>query len=277
MNTPIKSGFENIDKIIGGFYPSEVTYILGRPFIGKTSFLISLLNNICVENNIPSAVFAISEYGYSQVVDRDDTCFCWEWVGQLAGLGYINRMNELTLEDLKKIGKTTEKILSSPCYPPVFLGSITSDYLCKKIKNAVEQIDAKIIFIDGISGSIDDYSNIPVSEWRSKIFKKLKMLATELDIPIVCTDTYAKLRATDDSYNYENTRPTLENLNEDLTNIDTIMLLHREFPAIPTYLRAETIIAKNSHGSTGTVKMKFDNARRMMFLEETTFEDVGIK
>ena len=44
----IGSGFSDIDKITQGFHPGELTTIVVRPGIGKTAFLLSLINNISI-------------------------------------------------------------------------------------------------------------------------------------------------------------------------------------------------------------------------------------
>ena len=41
--TPIKTGFTDLDEIIGGLYPGELMVIGSRPAICKTSFLAPLL------------------------------------------------------------------------------------------------------------------------------------------------------------------------------------------------------------------------------------------
>ena len=40
---PIKTGYEKLDKFIGGFYPGEVTVIGSGPAVGKSLFLQSMI------------------------------------------------------------------------------------------------------------------------------------------------------------------------------------------------------------------------------------------
>jgi len=47
----MKTGFEKLDNIISGLNCSELTCIAGRPGIGKTTFLIDIVNNISRQDN----------------------------------------------------------------------------------------------------------------------------------------------------------------------------------------------------------------------------------
>jgi replicative DNA helicase len=44
----INSGFYDLDRITKGFHPGELTTIVVRPGIGKTAFLLSLVDNVAI-------------------------------------------------------------------------------------------------------------------------------------------------------------------------------------------------------------------------------------
>ena len=51
---PIETGFTFLDETIGGYYPGEMTVISGCQNSGKTAFVITQLNNIAVDQHIPT-------------------------------------------------------------------------------------------------------------------------------------------------------------------------------------------------------------------------------
>jgi replicative DNA helicase len=55
----IRTGFSAIDDITGGFKPSELVVIAGRPGMRKNAFAISIAKNIAVDEKIPTAFFTL--------------------------------------------------------------------------------------------------------------------------------------------------------------------------------------------------------------------------
>ena len=55
----IKTGFFAIDRITGGFKPSELVVIAGRPGMRKNAFAISLEKINAVEEKIPTVFFRL--------------------------------------------------------------------------------------------------------------------------------------------------------------------------------------------------------------------------
>jgi replicative DNA helicase len=55
----IKTGFTQLDNLIGGLHPGDVTVVAARPGTGKTSFAISLADSIAVRQGMPTALFVV--------------------------------------------------------------------------------------------------------------------------------------------------------------------------------------------------------------------------
>ena len=45
----MKTKFEELDERMGGFQEGHLILLGGRPAMGKTAFLLSLLDNVCLE------------------------------------------------------------------------------------------------------------------------------------------------------------------------------------------------------------------------------------
>ena len=46
----INTGYKELDESLGGFKPGELIIIAGRPGMGKTTFAINLIKNMCYAN-----------------------------------------------------------------------------------------------------------------------------------------------------------------------------------------------------------------------------------
>lgn len=108
------------------------------------------------------------------------------------------------------------------------------------------------------------------------ISRKLKKMANELDIPIICTTTVAR------SENYGE-RPQFSDLLDGgrlKFYADIFMFLHRN-PYYPCEIdeddinNTELIIAKNCHGDIGTIELKFDR-EAIRFTELYSFDNYEI-
>lgn len=55
----IPTGWANVDAVTGGLHEGEVTVVGARPAMGKTSFAISLAENLAIHQNVPTALFAV--------------------------------------------------------------------------------------------------------------------------------------------------------------------------------------------------------------------------
>jgi len=55
----IMTGFKEIDKITGGFKNSDLIIIAGRPSMGKTSFVLSIISNIITSTKIRVGIFSL--------------------------------------------------------------------------------------------------------------------------------------------------------------------------------------------------------------------------
>ena len=65
-NNSIMSGFDRLDKIKQGWFFGEFSVIGGRPSMGKTGFILSLISNL-INKNIPVSLFSAT--------DKLDECF----------------------------------------------------------------------------------------------------------------------------------------------------------------------------------------------------------
>lgn len=55
----VPSGFPSLDKITGGWQPSDLIVVAARPSVGKTSFALTVARNAAMDYRIPVACFSL--------------------------------------------------------------------------------------------------------------------------------------------------------------------------------------------------------------------------
>ncbi|MDO9137412.1 MAG: DnaB-like helicase C-terminal domain-containing protein, partial [Lutibacter sp.] len=65
----VPTGFTEIDKLISGLDSPSLNVIASRPGMGKTSFILSIAQNIAIDFNIPVAIFSLGNSS-EQIIRR---------------------------------------------------------------------------------------------------------------------------------------------------------------------------------------------------------------
>lgn len=256
----ISTGYDGLDKIIGGFCKGELIVIGGRPAMGKTSLALSLLKNIAVKNRIPAAFFSLEmsnqQMGYRLI----------SLTSKINGCKVMNAPGSLNTEEWERYMAAKSLLDKSPIYIDDTPG-LSVDELRKKATRLVCKYDVKLIFIDYLQlmNANGMFFNSRQEEVE-KIVHSLKELALELDIPIIVTSQVN--RAGEGREGLEGKRPQLRDFRESEAieqDADKVMFIHRpEYyhiyeDADGTDLRglAQIIVAKNRNGETGDTYLRF--------------------
>ncbi len=253
--TGIPSGFANIDQITSGWQPSDFIIIGARPSMGKTAFALSMARNMAIDYNIPVAFFSL-ELSSEQIMERMISI----------ETGFSNsklRKGKLKQEELELMKNMTKPLSEAPIYIDE-TPSLSIIELEKKAFELVIHHDIKIIIIDYLQLITAD-ENSKNKEEVLLIYRRLKTLARELNIPIIGLSQLFK------EVDYrDNKRPILTDLSgspyiED--NADIVSFLYR-----PEYYglykwdddkeeraggEAEFIILKNLRGSIDNIRLRF--------------------
>lgn len=65
----IPTGFDDLDNLLSGLQKSDLIVVGARPSLGKTTFVLDILRNAAIRNNIPVGLFSL-EMSREQVIDR---------------------------------------------------------------------------------------------------------------------------------------------------------------------------------------------------------------
>ena len=243
--TGVPTGFSDLDYKTAGFQPSELLLIAARPAMGKTAFALNIALNAAIRDNKKVALFEL-EMSKESLVNR---LFAMESKvnAQKIRTGELSAAEWTSLsEGATEIAKSNIVIDDNASITPAELRS-----KCRKLK-LEKGLD--LIIIDYLQLMTTGKENR--QQEVSDISRSLKLLARELDVPVVALSQLSrKVEERTDK------RPMLSDLRESGAieqDADVVMFLYRE-----DYYKKDTentnvtevIIAKQRNGPIGTVNL----------------------
>ncbi|MBT8763084.1 replicative DNA helicase [Desulfohalobiaceae bacterium Ax17] len=244
----IPSGFVDLDTITGGFKPSDLIIIAGRPSMGKTAFALTCILNIALQS-IPVA-FASLEMSKEQLAMRA--------IATIARVDlYKMQQGYLSQEEKERCAKASEIFNQMPIWiDDTPAQSIV--HLRNKVRILQKKHDIQIVFIDYLQLIRVNQKMETREREVSEISQQLKSLAKELNIPVV-----ALAQLNRELEKRSNKRPILSDLRESGAieqDADLILFLYRD----EVYRKetedkgiAEVIVGKHRNGKLGTAKLKY--------------------
>ncbi|WP_347274548.1 replicative DNA helicase [Candidatus Kuenenia sp.] len=247
--TGLSTGFFDFDDLTCGLQPSELIIIAARPSMGKTSFVMNIIEHIGVVEKKPAAIFSM-EMSAQQLAQN-----------MLCSHSKIDahKLRKGFLEDDDRLWSALSNGLGSLSEAPIFIEDtpgLTILEVRAKARRLKAQYDIQLIAVDYLQ-----LMEAPRGENRQQeisiISRGLKSLARELAIPVIAV---SQLNRSVESR--EGHRPRMSDLRESGSieqDADVIALLHREDYFNPEKKdgTAELIIAKQRNGPTGTIKLTF--------------------
>ena len=247
--TGVPSGFTDLDYRTAGFHGSELILIAARPAMGKTAFALNIATNAAVKSKVPVAVFSL-EMSKEQLVNR---ILCSE---SMVDSNKV-RTGKLEEDDWTKLAGSIGPLSEANIYiddtPGISITEIRAK--CRKLKLEKDIGLVVIDYLQLIQGS-NNKRNGSREQEISEISRSLKILAKELDVPVIALSQLS--RAAEQRPDH---RPMLSDLRESGAieqDADIVMFLYRDDYYNQDSEKkdiAEVIIAKHRAGSTGTVKL----------------------
>lgn len=259
------TGFEDLDNVTGGFQKGNLIILAARPAMGKTALAISLAQNAAVD------------------YDKNVVFFSLEMSGEELMKRQFSLISEIPLSDFSNNNKIDFGQLNSSISPLEntfkMFDKCFSLYDIKaqcRRENNIKKLDA--IYIDYLQLIKHQVGNGRSKENEvSEISRELKLLAKELEVPIICL---SQLSRAVESRGGDKI-PMLSDLRDSGSieqDADIVTFLYRpEYYGILTDEGGEStagvallIIAKNRSGATQPVKLRW-------FAELTKFKDWNTK
>jgi replicative DNA helicase len=249
----VPTGFTDLDKILGGFHSSDLIILAARPSMGKTALALEMAKRIAVNRKVGVALFSL-EMSKDQLVDR--------LLSSVSGIEmYKIRTGKFSEEnsnsEFMKLGSAIGELDQAPIWIDDS-GGLNILELRSKARRLKSRHNIGVLIIDYLqlmNGGSSRYAGNRVQE-VSDISRGLKMLARELNIPIIALSQLSRgVEGRDDK------RPMLSDLRESGSieqDADVVLFVHRE----EMYNRetkkkgiADIIISKHRNGQVGAVEL----------------------
>lgn len=260
--TGVPTGFIDLDYRTAGLQPSDLILIAARPSMGKTAFVLNVIDYVGVRKRLPCMIFSL-EMSKEQLVNR-----------MLAMESLIDadklRKGTLTDEDWGTLVESIDKVSGANIViddtPGISITELRSKCRKMKLEKGLSLIIIDYLQLMSGSGKSGENRQQEISE----ISRSLKALAREMDAPVIALSQLSRACETRQDH-----RPMLSDLRESGAieqDADVVMFLYRddyynkdtEHPN-----EAEVIIAKQRNGPIGTVTLmwkpettRFVNAAR---------------
>jgi replicative DNA helicase len=249
----IQTGYSDLDNTLAGIGQSDLVLVGARPGMGKTSFCLNIALNYARRSKEKVAIFSL-EMSSEQLVTRMLSSYAMVD-------SYNMRTGRLSTQDWQKLANSVVDLAGVN----VLIDdtpNITVSGMKAKLRREGKIGLVVIDYLQLMQG--DKHTDNRVQE-VADISRNLKLMAKELHVPVICCSQLS--RGTEGR---TSKRPMLSDLRESGSieqDADTVIFIYRDeyymdaddkknidITKAPV---AEIIVAKNRHGSTGTVKLNW--------------------
>ena len=258
--TGVETGFTRFDHLTAGLQRSNLIVVGGRTSMGKTTFALNIAMHAALSAGTGILIFSLE----MSKVELSERLLCTH--AKIDSGDYrTGRISDDRFVDIV----TSTGILSNA---PIFIddtGDVTMLEMRSKARQLIARENIGLIIVDYIQlMHIPGFREGRVQE-VSRIARDLKVLAMELEIPVIAVSQLRRPPATVS----KEKRPNLEDLRESGAieqNADLVVLIYRPEMDDPRDLElrgiAEINLAKHRNGETGQFKLawiggytKFEN------------------
>ena len=255
----ISTGFEVLDQKSGGLKAGEMFVVAARPSMGKTSFMMNIVENICLDQGKPCMVFSC-EMSSAQLVQR------LLFARAKFAASKLTRGYTPIKQELERVRNASVQIINSKLFIDDTAG-ISINELRAKARRKKRDEDIQFIAIDYLQLLKSRTKQAENSREReiAEISGGIKALAKELNIPILIL---AQLNRGPEGRTGKSLGiPRMSDLRESGAieqDADLVGLLYRskyyaendeERAALEG--KAELVLAKNRNGETGGIPLTF--------------------
>lgn len=247
--TGIPSGFADLDTVTSGFHASDLIIVAARPAMGKSSFVLNIVQNLALQEGVPVAIFSL-EMARHQLTQR---LMCAEARVDAQSL----RSGTLREDDWPKLSQAVGRLADAPIYiddsPNITIMEVRA-----KARRLMSRQQLGLIVVDYLQLMQGHARSESRQQEVSEISRSLKILGRELNVPVIGVSQLSRAveQRTDK-------RPMLADLRESGSieqDADLVIFIYRD----DYYDRdsedkgvAEIIISKHRNGPTGLVKLAF--------------------
>ena len=246
----LSTGFSAVDSKINGLNDSDLLLLAARPGMGKTSMALNVALSAAKESGKTVAILSL-EMSREQLVTR---LIATEGLVENTRLvtGNLRESDWVKIaEAASALSRTDIRIDDNP-----LLTVADMNAKCRRLDNLGLVVIDYLQLMTSAGGK--GYSGENRQQAVSDISRMLKIMAKELQVPVLCLSQLSRANE-----KREDKRPMLSDLRESGAieqDADIVMFLYRDdYYNEDSEKRniAECIIAKNRHGETGKVPLRW--------------------
>ncbi len=281
----VPTGFEDFDTLTGGLHDGELIILAARPSMGKTALALNVAEHVSTKEEICTLVVSL-EMSRLELAQRM-LCSC----GRISGTKF--RSGFLTGDDRQSLVEASAKLSQAPLFIDDSPARTVTE-IAAAARRLKRRHNLGLVIIDYLQLLEPDNANDPRQEQVAKMARRLKTVAREIGVPILCLaqlNRQAELS--------RDNRPRMSHLRESGAieqDADVVMFVHREEYYLTREQReneadpktqslkgkGELIVAKQRNGPVGDVPLlwfqeftRFETQRTEQQSHYTEFEAFG--
>jgi replicative DNA helicase len=299
--TGVTCGFADLDRLLGGLQKSDLLILAARPAMGKTALATNIAFNAAISTNVER-----DEQGNQ--IQRDShnvAVFSLEMSAEQLALRILGEQAEVPSDQIRRgaidqqqferVFTTSQRLNNLSLFiddtPAISVANMRTR--ARRLMRTHGKLDLIVVdYLQLMTGGAGSRSDNRVQE-ISEITRGLKTVAKELNVPVIALSQLSR-----QVEQREDKRPQLSDLRESGSieqDADVVMFIYREEyylgrkepdPGTEAHEQwqrdmdrvhnmAEVIIAKQRHGPTDRVKLRFDGAftRFSNYISDGTEDD----
>jgi replicative DNA helicase len=273
------TGFTDLDGLTGGLHESEFVVLAARPSMGKTALATNIAEHVTIKEGLP-VLFVSLEMSRHELAQR-----LLASQGKIDGIKFRSGM--MSHEERAKLVEASARLSKAPLFiddsPSRTMSEIAAG--ARRIKR---RHGLALVVVDYIQLIQPDNPKDPRQEQVAKIARRMKGLARELKVPVLCL---AQLnRQVEAGTGRESHRPRLSHLRESGAieqDADVVMFVHREeyyhtreeAEREGILGQGEVFVSKQRNGPTGDIKLawlhkytRFENLAQQPYAEFSEYQ-----
>ncbi len=252
----LNTGFTCFDNATNGLHKGNLVIVAARPSVGKSTLVMNIVENVALRHNAVCAVFSL-EMTKEEIVER--MLYTLSGVSSTkARKGKLDANDWKKLWDAQKLIEKTEIMIDDTAMTtaPMILSK------CRRLKALKGRLDLIVVDHMQLMNAVKTSENRQAE--MSEISRNLKMIAKELNVPVVALSQLRRLP--------NGQKPVLSDLRESGSieqDADVVLFIHRPNFANSEEAKDESgieirkdecllIIAKNRSGPLANFKLAFN-------------------
>ena len=175
--TGVPSGFKDLDRLTAGFQPGNLIIVAARPSMGKSALGLCMAANLAVRHEVPVALFTL-EMSKTEVTQR---LMCSEAKVESQRL----RTGKLAVDDWPRLTAACDKLAKAPIYVDDSASITMMEIRSKARRLKSREPNLGLIVVDYLQLMTSGTNMENRVQEVSQISRNLKVLARDLDVPIL--------------------------------------------------------------------------------------------